>query len=153
MKESYVKPNGNKLPTIRIAPVCNGKIYVTPRPSTEGKGLRMDLPMEECVERLSKQSEKTARKVKERYHPHLHTQAQPRFCVKHRPASSGEGIVYLYILPLKREDEIFFREGEFVTSEDISQHPEAYSPDLQTECELLGMAAELWDDFLSTEGQ
>lgn len=153
MKEPFEKSNGNNLPIIRIAPVCNGKIYVTPRPSTEGKGLRMDLPMEECVERLSKQSEKTARKVKERYHPHLRTEASPRFCVKHRSASPDEGIVYLYVLPLKREEEIRFREGEFVTSEDISQHPEAYSPDLQKESELLGMAAELWDDFLSTEGQ
>jgi hypothetical protein len=53
------------------------------------------------------------------------------------------------VLPFKSEDEILFREGEFVTSEDISKHPDAYSPDLQAESELLGMAAELWNDFYS----
>jgi hypothetical protein len=62
-----------------------------------------------------------------------------------------EATIFLYILPLKSEDEIHFHEGEFVTSEDISNHPEAYAPDLLKESELLGMAAELWEDFYHTE--
>ena len=39
------------------------------------------------------------------------------------------------------------REGKFVTSEDINAHPDSYSPDLQTESNLLGMAAELWEEY------
>ena len=115
----------------------------------DNESSRMDLPMEECVEHVSTQSDKTARKVKEKYHQHLRTDAHPRFCVKHRSSTEKEAIIYLYVLPFKSEDEILFREGEFVTSEDISKHPEVYSPDLQVESELLGMAAELWDDFYS----
>ena len=149
MKHSNLLPKNNKMPIIRIAPVCNGKIYVTPRSVMDNESSRMDLPMEECVEHVSTQSDKTARKVKEKYHQHLRTDAYPRFCVKHRSSTEKEAIIYLYVLPFKSEDEILFREGEFVTSEDISKHPEVYSPDLQVESELLGMAAELWDDFYS----
>jgi hypothetical protein len=149
MKHSNLLPENNKMPIIRIAPVCNGKIYVTPRSVMDNESSRMDLPMEECVEHVSTQSDKTARKVKEKYHQHLRTDAYPRFCVKHRSSTEKEAIIYLYVLPFKSEDEILFREGKFVTSEDISKHPEVYSPDLQVESELLGMAAELWDDFYS----
>ena len=149
MKHSNLLPENNKMPIIRIAPVCNGKIYVTPRSAMNDESSRMDLPMEECVEHVSTQSDKAARKMKEKYHQHLRTDASPRFCVKHRSSTEKEVINYLYILPLKSEDEILFREGKFVTSEDISKHPEVYSPDLQVESELLGMAAELWDDFYS----
>ena len=149
MKHSNLFPENNKMPIIRIAPVCNGKIYVTPRSVMDDESSRMDLPMEECVEHVSTQSDKTARKVKEKYHQHLRTDAYPRFCVKHRSSTEKEAIIYLYVLPFKSEDEILFREGKFVTSEDISKHPEVYSPDLQVESELHGMAAELWDDFYS----
>lgn len=147
MKHSNPLSESNKMPIIRIAPVCNGKIYVVPRPSMDGKSTYMDIPIEESVEYVSTKSDKVARKVKENYHQHLNTDATPRFCVQHRSASSNGGTIYLYVLPLKREDEICFREGEFVNSEDISMHPEAYNSNLQLESELLGMAAELWRDF------
>ena len=147
MKHSNLFPKNNKMPIIRIAPVCNGKIYVAPRSVMDDESFRMDLPMEEYVEHVFTQSDKAARKAKEKYHQHLRTNASPRFCVKYRSSTEKEIINYLYILPLKNEDEILFREGKFVTSEDISKHPETYSLDLQTESELLGMAAELWDDF------
>ena len=55
--------------------------------------------------------------------------------------------MYLYILPLKSEDEIHFHEGEFVSSEDIAENATLYSLNLQKEGDLLGMAAELWQDF------
>ena len=110
---------------------------------------RMDLPMEECVRHVSINSDKEARKIKEKYHQHLQTDASPRFCVKHRSCTEKGTTIYLYVLPLKSEDEIRFREGKFVTSEDISKNPGVYNPDLQTESELLGMAAELWDNFYS----
>ena len=147
MKHSNLLPENNKMPIIRIAPVCNGKIYVTPHSVMDDNSSRMDLPMEECVEHVSTQSDKAARKMKEKYHQHLRTDASPRFCVKYRSSTEKEIINYLYILPLKSEDEILFRDGKFVTSEDISKNPEVYSPDLQMESELLGMAAELWNDF------
>ena len=147
MKHSNLLPENNKMTIIRIAPVCNGKIYVNPRSDTDKNTPRMDLPMEECVRHVSVNSDKEARKIKEKYQQHLQTDASPRFCVKHRSCTEKGMTIYLYVLPLKSEDEIRFREGEFVTSEDISKNPGVYSPDLQTESELLGMAAELWDDF------
>ena len=53
MKHSNLLPENNKMTIIRIAPVCNGKIYVTPRSDMDKNNPRMDLPMEECVRHVS----------------------------------------------------------------------------------------------------
>lgn len=132
---------------IRIAPVCNGKIYVVPRTSTNGKGPLMDLPMVESVEHVSPKSDKAARKVKEKYDAHVSTSMSPRFSVRYTSTSADKSPVFLYILPLREEDKIQFHEGRFVSAEDIDARPEAYASDLQKESGLLGMAAELWNDF------
>lgn len=135
------------MPVIRIAPVCNGKIYVVPCASADGANLLFDLPIEESVAHVSMKSDKAARKVKEKYQAHLSTSASPRFSVKYTSKPHEGSTAYLYILPLRQEDEIHFHEGKFVSAEDISNHPEVYSCNLQEEGELLGMAAELWNDF------
>ena len=147
MKSSLKTQTSNNMPIIRIVPVCGGKVYVTKRPLAGEDNPRMDLPIMEEVQQVSEKSGKAPRKVLTKYQGHIHTDATPRFCVKHRSASSDDAIIYLYVLPLKSEDEIHFHKGEFVTNEDIANHPESYAPDLQMESELLGMAAELWEDF------
>lgn len=147
MKSSLQPSIRNNMPTIRIAPVCNGKIYVVPRLAADGKNLRLDLPIEESIEHVSTKSDKVARKIKEKYQSHIHTDASPRFCVQHKSATTGEATVYLYVLPLKQENEIRFNHGKFVFAEEIESNGNEYSHTLQNECMLLGMAAELWDDY------
>ena len=147
MKNPLNLSTSNNLPIVRIAPVCNGKIYVVPRRPDGVKTPRLDLPIEERVEHFSPNSEKSIRKIKEKYHLHLHTSATPRFCVQYKSESDNGSTVYLYILPLKSEDEIHFHDGEFVKSEDMEENATLYSMNLQKESGLLGMAAELWEDF------
>lgn len=149
MKETFNSSQCNKMPIIRIAPVCNGKIYVTPHSLEDGKGNRMDLPIIEKVEHVSVKSDKVVRKIKEKYHLHIQTDASPRFCVQHKSSTTGDATVYLYVLPLKQEDEIRFHDGRFVDAEHIQTHQEEYSYTLQEESGLLGMAAELWGDYYS----
>ena len=151
MKSSSQPSIRNNMPIIRIAPVCNGKIYVVPRLAADGKSLRLDLPIEESVEHVSTKSDKAAYKVKEKYHLHLHTETSPRFCVQYTSKPHYGSTAYLYVLPLHQEDEIHFHEGKFVSAEDINNHPDAYSYNLHEESELLDMAAELWKDFYSLE--
>ena len=151
MKHSKLLPKSDNMPIIRIAPVCNGKIYVTPRPSADGENLRWDLPIEESVEHVSTKSDKVARKIKEKYQSHIHTDASPRFCVQYTSKPHDGSTAYLYVLPLHQEDEIHFHEGKFVSAEEITNHPDAYSYNLHEESELLDMAAELWKDFYSLE--
>ena len=71
----------------------------------------------------------------------------PRFSVQYKSPSHHGSTTYLYILPLKQEDEIQFHEGRFISAENINKHPKQYTSNLQIEGELLGMAAELWNDF------
>ena len=132
------------MPIIRIAPVCNGKIYVIPHTSEEGTSV-LDLPMVDRIEKASSQSEKTARKVKEKYHLHVKSEMQPRFSVQYKSASDNGETVYLYILPLKLEHEIQFHNGTFISADEINGLH--YSANLQKESELIGMAAELWKDY------
>ena len=132
------------MPIIRIAPVCNGKIYVIPHTSEEGTSV-LDLPMVDRIEKASSQSEKTAHKVKEKYHLHVKSEMQPRFSVQYKSASDNGETVYLYILPLKQEHEIQFHNGTFISADEINGLH--YSANLQKESELIGMAAELWKDY------
>ena len=138
MKHPSPLQERNKMPIIRIAPVCNGKIYVTPN---------MDIPIKEEVTHISEKSDKTARKVLEKYQSHIHTDATPRFCVKHLSATEKGATIYLYVLPLKAEDEIAFHEGKFISEEEMGKEAKKYSADLLEESGLLFMSAELWEDF------
>ena len=147
MTNSKINPLSDKMSIVRIAPVCNGKIYVVQRRPDGVKTPRLDLPIEEHLEHFSPNSEKYIRKIKEKYHLHLHTPTTPRFSVQYKSKTHNGSTVYLYILPLKSEDEIHFHEGEFVSSEDIAENATLYSLNLQKEGDLLGMAAELWEDF------
>lgn len=149
MKDSFKKPTFDTMSIIRIAPICNGKIYVVPRPSTDGTQ-HLDIPIEETIEQWSPKSEKAIRKIKDKYRLHIHTQNSPRYCVQYKLASHNEETVYLYVLPLNHEDEIQFQKGEFVTAEAITNEDHPCSPYLQKEIDLLGMAAELWNNYFPT---
>lgn len=138
MKTLMESQRSNKMSIIRIAPVCDGKIYITPS---------MDLPIQEEVEHIDEKSDKKVRKVLEKYQQHIHTDATPRFCVKHRSATHEGATIYLYVLPLQADEEIGFQGGKFVTEEEMEQDVHRYSADLQKESGLLFMAAELWEDF------
>ena len=144
MKSSLHPFKSDNMPIIRIAPVCNGKVYVVPHTPEEGTTV-MDLPIVDRIEKASPQSEKTARKVKEKYHLHVKSEMQPRFSVQYKSASDNGETVYLYILPLKQEHEIQFHNGTFISADEINGLQ--YSAYLQKESELIGMAAELWKDY------
>ena len=147
MKKPVLNPPTDPMSIIRIAPVCNGKIYVTPHLSDEEASPYWDLPIEEEMEHFSPQSEKAIRKVKEKYSAHLHTTPLPRFSVKYRSATHNGQTVYLYILPLSQENEISFHNGQFISAEEMTSQRKQYSINLNKEKELLAMAAELWKDF------
>lgn len=148
MKSSLQPPIRNNMPIIRIAPVCNGKIYVAPRRAADGENLQWDLPIEESVEHVSTKSDKVARKIKEKYQSHIHSDASPRFCVQYTSKPHDGSTAYLYILPLQKEEEVHFHEGKFVSAEKITNQPETFSDNLQEESALLDMAAELWAEFI-----
>ena len=152
MKDSLFNPPTNKKATIRIAPVCNGKIYVVPKITPDKDKECMDLPMEEHVEHWSPNSDKAIRKINEKYHAHIHTSFTPRFSVQYKSQTNEGGIIYLYILPLKEENEIQFHNGKFVTEAEIAVHEQLFCKSLQKEREILGMAAELWQEFFLKQG-
>lgn len=132
------------MPIIRIAPVCNGRIYVIPGHSAD----QLDLPLiERTASPLSKRSNKAARQLAQKHHSNLRTGEQPRFSVKYASPTDQAEDVYLYILPLNDEKEISFENGTFVSAEEIEAEGHRYSEYLQKESGLLGMAAELWQDY------
>ena len=133
------------MPVIRIAPVCNGKIYVVPHSESS----RMDLPLIEQVDVYpAKSSNKLARQLTKK-HESISTTEEPRFSVRYVSPVNKEEHVYLYILPLNKEEEISFTEGKFISADEIETQAHLYSDYLQKESGLLGMAAELWEKYLT----
>ena len=83
------------MPILRIAPICNGKIYVVPNHSSSRENNWLDIPIHEHLQTTPSPTGKTALKLKERYHAHIHTSEQPRFCVKYRDKSEHTDTVYI----------------------------------------------------------
>ena len=142
MENNNLKPC-ESMPVIRIAPVCNGKIYVKPHASSH----QMDLPLMEHVScHPTQSSNKQAKKLTQK-HEDINTTEEPRFSVRYVSPVNKNEHVYLYILPLSKEEEISFAEGKFISADEIETQAHLYSDYLQKESGLLGMAAELWEKF------
>lgn len=150
MKNYQQNPTSERMPTVRIAPVCNGKVFVVPHHSADGEISHWDLPIAEAVESADTVSVKTVKRLTEKYRPHVRTKVHPRFSVKYTSKADKQAVFYLYVLPLEKEDDIRFRDGQFVTPDEINADRRRFSPNLYEESELLAMAAELWADYYAT---
>ena len=143
MENNSQQPCKN-MPVIRIAPVCNGKIYVVPHSESS----RMDLPLIEQVDVHPVKSSNKLAKQLTKQHEDVNTTEEPRFSVRYVSPVNKDEHVYLYILPLSKEEEISFAEGKFISADEIEENEHLYSDYLQKESGLLGMAAELWGEYL-----
>lgn len=136
-----------KMPSLRIAPVCNGKIYVVPR--TDDKYMGLDLPIEGYIYGCNIEADRYAKKMLAKdYGKYLTGTPEPRFSLKYlMNIPDGKRAVLLYVLPLNDESEIHFPEGKFVTPEEIENHPDRYSTFLKEEIDHLSVVAKMWEEF------
>ena len=143
--ENNYQNHYEKMPVIRIAPVYDGKIYVIPH----NKHQIFDLPwMKQVNCHPNLKSTKQAQLLIRQETPAFNIKEHPRFSVKYASPGNKDEKVYLYILPLSEENEINFENGKFIVSDEIEENAHLYSEYLQKESGLLGMAAELWNDYL-----
>lgn len=134
---------------IRIVPICNGKIYLTPH---EGDTIIWDAPITSLFDGPLRKSLLQAKKlIKTHQTPISHTihkkKKEPRLILSYRTQGSTPAFIQLYILPVNHEDEFKFSKGYFFTCEDIKQNPEKFSNELRIECNRLHMAAQTWKEF------
>lgn len=133
------------MPIIRIAPICNGKIYVVPHLITK----LLDFPLTDSIRHKPYfSSTKPARHLIKKYTKEIQTHERPRLSVKYMSPIRPDEEVYLYILPLKTESEINFKDGSYVSPDDIEMNAGRYSEYIQKESGLLSMASELWKNYL-----
>ncbi|MGL5937386.1 MAG: hypothetical protein ACRCZY_03035 [Phocaeicola sp.] len=140
-----VGENTKKRVNVRIAPICNGKIYLLPtanRSSREESYL--DLPINEFLAIRMKEVSRCADNICLKYQKELLNTPLPRFNLKY---TNKESLVLLYILPLKSEKQINFRGGLFVEPKDILTNPQKYSPILVEEAGHLETTTEMWKLF------
>lgn len=138
-----------KMPFLRIAPICNGKIYVAPRSQQGEEPGKLDIPMEEYIYAPKTDIDKFAREVERKYSNNLTGQLEPRFSLKHlTKADNGtQKTVLLYVLPLNDESQIHFTGGKFVTPKDIEADSSQYSSFLKEEMDHLNVAAQMWEEY------
>ena len=134
------------IPMLRVAAICNGKVYVVPVP---GEKKYWDFPMREiCFGEKNAVKESLAR-IKERYQQNLNVKPDFRFSLKYlfqTPFGSPVTIL-LYILPLKDESDIHFEGGRFVTPAEIAGDTDKqFSLFLKKEAEHLNLVTEIWKE-------
>lgn len=127
---------------IRIAPVCNGRLFL----SQKSKSPQVwDLPLERNLEGSIDASKKYAIKIVNRF---IGTEIQPRLILQYNEECSC-GInnnILLFILPLKTENDIDL-DGKFFSFEDIEKNIHLLNPSIKKELEHLKNAANLWKEF------
>lgn len=138
-----------KMPFLRIAPICNGKIYVLPRHAHSEEPGKLDIPMEDYIYACKTDTDQYAKEIEKKYSRYIDGDIQPRFSLKHitSPAKGTSKTVLLYILPLDDESQIHFDGGKFVSPEEIEADEHNYSSLLKEEIEHLDVAAQMWKEF------
>lgn len=140
------KENSFRKNLLRIAPICNKKIFLTRNQKSV-----WDLPIEMLFDGSIRKAEKYATQLAYKHFAPIHTEKPilPRLILKYPTMLKCSCVknIQLYIFPLHQEKEIDFPNGRFFSFEDILKTPEAFSPELQKEAEALQMAAEVWNQF------
>lgn len=146
--QAFIKDCKRRLPCLRIAPVCDGKIYVVPLNHYEEEAGKFDLPIESYIADRTADTNLYAKKLEEDYGKYITGQPEPRFSLKYLTNMNKiEKTVLLYILPLDEEAEIRFPQGKFVTPEEIEANPEQYSFLLNEEINHLSLVVEMWKEY------
>ena len=138
-----------KMPFLRIAPICNGKIYVAPRSYQGEEPGKLDIPMEDYIYACKTDTDKYAKEVENKYSNHITGQPEPRFSLKHlvKETNGVKKTIMLYILPLNDEEQIHFTGGKFVTPEEIEMDSAQYSSFLKEEIDHLNIVTQMWEEF------
>ena len=56
-----------RMPFLRIAPICNGKIYVLPRNTHSEEPGKLDIPMEDYIYACKTDTDKYAKEIEKKY--------------------------------------------------------------------------------------
>ena len=127
---------------IRIAPICNGKLFLSQRNLTPEL---LDIPIERSMDGTIEEGKKYALKAVKKI---TLNNVQPRLILHYNDECSCgtcNGIL-LFILPLKTEKDIML-DGKFFNFEDIEKNTHLLNPSIKKELEHLKNAASLWKDF------
>ena len=140
-----------KIPILRIAPICNGKIYVVPRNTQDKEYGKLDLPMEDYIYPNETDTDKYAGKIASQYLGNISYSSEPRFSLKHLMQTDknneSKKTIILYVLPLTNENQLSNGKGKFVTPEEIEKNSSLYSSLLREEIDHLDMVTQIWKEF------
>lgn len=140
--------------SIRIAPICNGKIYLMPKGfSAEIKNNDAqiwDLPIESLYIQASSNIQQTAVRLLSKQIDNLPAE-QPRQILKYQNTTSEEHTcqhIDLFILPLKgHEENCVPQGGAYFSFDEIKENKQMFHPSLMAEIKHLEVAAHLWQEY------
>lgn len=135
---------------IRIIPICNGKIYLTPHAKDTAT---WDAPIKSLFEGPLRKSQQHAKYIVLKHQSSVYKPAvplkriHPRLILSYRLQGLLPAFVQLYILPVGQENELSLSGGQFFACEDIKKNPEKFSHELMIECERLQLVTQVWKEF------
>lgn len=122
-----------KIPLLRIAIICRGKIYVAPRNRYQEETGKLDTPIEECILSNEIDLKQLTKKITHEYHIPLNKEL--RFSLNYQ-ITLPDGIsrtILLFLISLDNEKQIHIEEGRFVTLPEMEKHADQYSSFLLAE--------------------
>lgn len=144
-----IEDSPTKTSIIRIAPICNGRLYLRKYYVKSKEGFVWDLPIKEVYDGPVTESNLFVKKISKRYTSLMKTPMDPRFIwhYKLKKNSDQSPVVLLYILPMDDEKLLAGDEGRFFDFTEINVDEKFYSPELKVEYDQLMMTAEIWQEM------
>lgn len=131
---------------IRIAPICNGKLFLS-RINSQQRNIKdlWDIPVERNFEGTIDDCTKYAQKTVKRL---LNQHIKPRVILRYNEECSCgiKNNILLFILPLKAGNDINL-EGRYFKLDEIENNLQIFSKSLVKELEPLKNAANLWNEY------
>lgn len=137
---------------IRIAPVCNGKIYLIPYKKDDSSEHIWDIPLVFIFEKPPHKSKSfattQARKfLREISGNDMSPFISPRLILKYKIEKLTPHPVQLFIFPIDREEKCRNGSGRFFTFSELEKSSGNFSRTLLVEKEHLQISANLWKEF------
>ncbi len=140
--------NYGVMPIIRVIPIYEGKILVSPRIYSKFDIGKLDTPIEDYLFEHKPNANKRAKKISSLSLGIAASKLDPRFSLKYTLSIKGKKKnIILYILPLDENIHLKSKDYKLVSPEEILNNKSNYSIFLQEEIEHLQMVCSLWQNY------
>ena len=141
----FISKDHTKQPILRVIAISDGEIMISKRSLSYFQGNKLDTPIEDNIFDSLNLADK-AKRISSLTLGICRLDIEPRFSIKYKSSISTGRDIVLFILPIKKREDIKYRRYKFVTPEEIKKEIGKYSTYMKDEIDHITIAANIWKE-------